>query len=397
MAMKIGNRKKVLVTCAFWLGWIAIFLGIFIFGWTPTWKALLVPSPWTPAFVDMRSVQGALKSVAQGLNPQVSNPGDPWNREMNYPAIWVRIADVCGFNHEKNYLIFLSVAVLCFLFCCYKIISETDSAWILFVAFSGSWLLAVERGNNDIIIFSLVYCAACLPVYLMISLLLIATALKIYPMFVFPALIREKVAAITFLICTTALMFLMRNELPAIRAGTPVFASLSYGSSSIALAVEQFLHFKISPIFISIILIASAVVVYLKPFEFLDLHVECTNERVKRLFCFGACIFVGTFLLASNFDYKLIFLLFCVPYVLLIQNRFARILILVCMLAATNQRLLYFFLKSFGPIGPVASVLAKCILFSFLLAMILNLLRAEIHRIRSCTAAPRVAETGQPA
>ena len=386
-AMKISNR--VFLKSAFLLAWIAILSGILIFGWTPTWKALLVPT-WSPAFADMRSVQGALKSARQGLNPQVDNPGDPWNRPLNYPAVWIWIAKLCGFDHEINYLIFVSIAVLCFIYCLYNLISETNSIWILLIAFSGASLFAVERGNNDIIIFSLVYLAAGAPGQLMVLLLLTATALKIFPILVFPALIAERVSALIFGICSTALMFFMRTELTAIRAGTPVYYGLSYGSACIAAAAEKFFHLKIPQILISTLLIASVFVVYLKPFRFLDLHAECTNERVKRLFCFGAYIFVGTFLLNSNWDYRLIFLLLCVPYVLLIQNQFARIFILVCMFAAANQMLLHFILRS---VGPMVSLLAKCILFSTLGAMILSLLKTEIESIR-LFGAP--AKTAQP-
>jgi hypothetical protein len=52
------------------------------------------------------------------------------------------------------------------------------------------------------------------------------------------------------------------------------------------------------------------------------------------------------------------------------------------MFAAANHRFLNSMLRSFGPIGPVASLLAKCILFSSLGAMILNLLRTEIDKMR---------------
>lgn len=379
--MKTNNRRNVILKSAFLLGWIAILLAILVFGWTPTWEALSIPTV-SPVFSDMRAVQGALKSTAHGLDPQIDNPGDPWHRPMNYPAIWIGIAQLCGLDREINYLVFVSIAVLCFIYCCYKILSETNSIWMLLIALSGASLLGVERGNNDLIIFSILYFAAGVPVQFMVPLLLTATALKIYPILVFPALIRQRASAIVFGLCSTALIFLMRNQLTAIRVGTPMSAGLSYGSVCISAAAEKFCHLRISQIFISAALIASALVVYLKPFRLLDLRAECTNQRVKRLFCFGAYIFIGTFLLSSNWDYRLIFLLLCVPYILLVKNQFARIVILACMFAAANHRFLNSMLRSFGPIGPVASLLAKCILFSSLGAMILNLLRTEIDKMR---------------
>ena len=41
-----------------------------------------------PVFADIRTITGVNATLSQGLDPLVSNPGDPWGRTMNYPRIW---------------------------------------------------------------------------------------------------------------------------------------------------------------------------------------------------------------------------------------------------------------------------------------------------------------------
>ncbi|MBY0379068.1 MAG: hypothetical protein K2P99_01565, partial [Burkholderiales bacterium] len=85
---------------------IAVTICIFVFGYTQTWDAVLVPtmafplkSNWYfgntinphifsyghPVFGDMRVIQGSIDSYNAGFNPHIFNPGDPWGRLMNYP------------------------------------------------------------------------------------------------------------------------------------------------------------------------------------------------------------------------------------------------------------------------------------------------------------------------
>jgi hypothetical protein len=61
-----------------------------------TWTLLQVPAMYPP-FADLRTVQGALTSIARGFDPQITNPGDPWSRPMNYPMVWIKIAKTFDF------------------------------------------------------------------------------------------------------------------------------------------------------------------------------------------------------------------------------------------------------------------------------------------------------------
>ena len=97
------NKRKLFLFSI--LIFFIIGISILSFGWTLTWTKLLVPT-MHPPFADLRTVQGSLASLAAGFDPQLINPGDPWDRPMNYPLIWMYVAKLLALDNELNYLIF---------------------------------------------------------------------------------------------------------------------------------------------------------------------------------------------------------------------------------------------------------------------------------------------------
>jgi hypothetical protein len=369
--------KKYWLTACFALGWLAIVTCIVVFGWTPTWKGLLIPT-MSPVFADMRTVQGALESIAQGLNPQLSNPGDPWGRPMNYPSIWLGLAQILDFQNEMNYLAFVLLSVLGFLYCCHQIMAKSASVWVLGIVFSGATLLAVERGNNDLVVFLLLYLSATRTSLFGAVPLVLATALKIYPVLAIPAFVKDKKTLLASLALGLGVLALMWQELVSIRSATPVAAGLSYGAASIAAAAAM-TPLKIPQSWVTVSIIICVFIAYGGRFKIFDMRSQCHDEHAERWFLMGACIYVGTFLLSSNWDYRLIFLILCVPYLNEIQNRESRYLMLGCVLVAVNQLALY---AALGLVGLAINILAKCTLFAFLSSMVLKLMEVEMQWLR---------------
>jgi hypothetical protein len=88
----------------------------------------------------------------------------------------------------------------------------------------------------------------------------------------------------------------------------------------------------------------------------------------------GAAIYVGTFMFAGNVDYRLIFLILCIPF---LQGRpfpYARTVIVV-MVAAMNATLL---VSWFAVPGLIAVELAKIVIFAILSAYLFALTRATL-------------------
>ncbi|MDA9891786.1 hypothetical protein N9D47_04120 [Planktomarina temperata] len=373
--MKNLDSKRSQIT--FITAWVVIFLSILIFGWSTTWGALGVPTMF-PEFADMRTVQGALHSLNEGFDPQINNPGDPWGRSMNYPSIWISIAEIFNFEVESNFKIFVSVMVLIFLSCCLLLLKQYPSLTLLALCFSGATLLAVERGNNDMIIFSLLYFSVTIGGGIYGLVLLFATLLKVFPILAFPAFGHSvKTIFLMFVVAVIAVLMLL-PELSSIKNSTPVSAGLSYGSASVAKAIQSKLNFNFPSHVISVVIIFTAFVAWKLDFLRKRLSFSELNKHAKQMFLIGAYVYVGTFFLSSNWDYRLIFLLLCVPYLMSLDDRYLRSLISVSLIIAFNQLALNFVL---GITGVGVNILSKLILVVFFTVIIMDDLRARVLNI----------------
>jgi len=86
-------------------------------------------------------------------------------------------------------------------------------------------------------------------------------------------------------------------------------------------------------------------------------------EARRRFFYAGAFVFLGTFVLGSNWDYRLTFLLFCVPLLATLQSAVFRRTLLVILLVSLNHSALGTW---FGLAGYAVNELAKGVLFALL-------------------------------
>lgn len=374
------NNKTGLIL-VFCIGSLLILSGILMFGWTDTWAALLVPTMYPP-FADLRTVQGSILSLSQGFDPQLINPGDPWKRAMNYPSIWISIANLFSLNKEPNYLIFVSTYVLIYLSSCFNILRKYPSLWMLIAIFSGSSLLAVERGNNDLMVFSLLYFASLTPALLSGAIILLASTLKIYPIFSIVSLHANKKMLLTIAALAGIYFLTQIPELHKIRSGTPVSASLSYGAPSIVEAINSQLKISISPWTLSLCMVLFAIT--LGASNRIKAYINCENSSGGefKLFMIGASIYLGTFIISSNWDYRLIFLIFCIPFIEKLINRRIKIPLLIAIVLASNQIILTTLLG--GIVGIFLCISAKCIIFLCLILLIQNniskLIYADLRR-----------------
>lgn len=372
--MKTDRFNRVIVV-AFVLIWVGIFSGIFAFGWLNTWKLLLVPA-LSPSFADLRTVQSSLESIAMGYDPQIINPADPWNRSMNYPSIWIEIANFFNFQIESNYLIFIGGMILLYLIVCFLFLRKYPSVWLLLVLFSGASLLAVERGNNDLVIFSIVYFSAITPALIGGVLILFGSILKIYPIFSVLSLYKNKLILILVVFITALFFIYEMDELHKIRTGTPISESLSYGAASIAKLINLKYKITINPWWVSLMLITPSFVLLKNKQWAEDVFNMACEEITVKFFLIGAAIYLGTFIFSSNWDYRLIFLAFCIPYINHIQVPRVKVLILMFILLAGNQMLLA---KVIGQVGELLCMVSKSLLF-ILLAWLAQLELIKTYR-----------------
>ncbi|MEY4457211.1 MAG: hypothetical protein RLY15_1475, partial [Bacteroidota bacterium] len=339
---------------------ILILFSILKFGWTQTWAVILGPTiTLKPYFADMRTVQGALLSIQQEFNPQLVNPGDPWGRPMNYPSVWVVISDFFALNFEKNYLIFIISSVTTYLSACLYLLRKYPSIWLLLAIFSGSSLLAIERGNNDLMVFILLFFSASKNLLLKSLLIIFAGVLKIYPFFSAITLSNNKKYFIAVTSLAGIYLVYVWPEIENIRRNTPISAIMSYGVPSISEAIKLKLNVNLNSWLVAIFMIAFAVLFGNSNKVKNNTTIKTRKENEFILFQIGASIFLSTFIVSSNWDYRLIFLILCIPFLISLPKSNTKFLILLSIIIASNQAILNNVIGTLG--GVIITLISKMI------------------------------------
>lgn len=297
-------------------------LGIYWFGWTDFWRALGVPT-MSPPFADMRTVQKGLISAAHGYDPQMENPFDPWHRLMNYPSVWLWAGHLIGLTNETTFLAVCITFAALYSAACLSLLWMYPS-WLLFAAtVSSASLLAIERGNNDLLVFFLLVVFARSRWLLSSVLFIVAASAKVFPLFVLHAVAAQNDRKKLLACALSALVVLvaLSPEFAAIRSGNTAGGIIAYGYKPLAgfltalgaerssLFSEDTIHWVVGGL-----LAALAWLLFRGSLAFYRAS-ELNTER-HYLFLLGASVYVYTFVFAANWDYRLIFLLLCIPYAL---------------------------------------------------------------------------------
>jgi hypothetical protein len=241
----------------------------------------------------------------------------------------------------------------------------SPSWWLVAAAFSSSILLLVERGNNDLAVFSLVCLAQAVPLAAGLGILFVAALLKLYPVLCWPAFIRTRNTLILAVVLGAAL-FLLQDELGAIHKAQPMRAYLSYGSPSFSYAFKVMGHVTVPGLLISAVLVVASLGALLPFAHHIRFVQDARFEARRRFFYAGAFVFLGTFVLGSNWDYRLTFLLFCVPLLATLESAAFRRTLLIVLLVSLNHSALGTW---FGLAGYAVNELAKGMLFVLLAAV----------------------------
>jgi hypothetical protein len=117
-----------------------------------------------PCCSDLRSILAAGESRAAGFDPLVENPADPWGRPMNYPGIW-EVLSACGLNGSHAVTLGIGLAAVFAVAVAVFPARRTNAVTctlLLATVLSPASLLAVERGNIDLVVFVLLALAILL-------------------------------------------------------------------------------------------------------------------------------------------------------------------------------------------------------------------------------------------
>ncbi|HEY5731987.1 MAG TPA: hypothetical protein VIS72_18210 [Anaerolineales bacterium] len=322
------NKGKSLLIAGIVLMWAILGILFDQYGYYETWELWNVPTH-PPLFRDWLLIPGSAESFRHGFEPSVENPYDPGQRIFNYPAFW-RLFFYTNISVDDTVWIVVLLLVLFFI----SVISLPQkltlpgAVLMLLVVFSPASLLLYERGNADLFVFficAMIVLSAGYSTNLTGVLLVFGGIVKMFPMLGVAVLLKESkqkfwrlaIASILFMVAYGALTFQSQD---AAWNTTMRGDGASYGSFVLITRLGSYLQ-DLLPIDLSsgqlemvfeslaaILILLAGVVATRRPKSLVSVH-----ERNLSAFRMGASIYVGTFLLGNNWDYRLAFLIFTIP------------------------------------------------------------------------------------
>lgn len=262
------------------------------------------------------------------------NSVDFWNRKFTgISIVWKEIAVFFKFYKPINFYIFIFVSFFIYIFSFLKIAfinnKRLDFLVIIFFFFSTSSFYLIERGNFDLILFSLVTLLCFLkkkkyqlPVIFLLSFL------KINLIYLFFILVRNFKTFVFYFLLATIILFINYKYIIAGYIEIGNSASIThYGLFTIIKSVLYFLYkinaFEVNKytnivgvsLLIFIFLIVSYFIIKeLKKIRKKNINLEFT--LIERLFLTGSFFYIFSFISFSAPDYKLVFLVLALPYLL---------------------------------------------------------------------------------
>ena len=331
MGFDLKNGKITLIVVGL-LIWGAIIWSFSVNGYLQTWALWQIPAE-TPQFLDFRLIPGSAETFRSGIDPAISNPNDPLGRLFNYPRIWYLLFNT-GISQDDTVWICTVLLVLFFLivFAFPEKLHVRDAILLLVIVFSPACILLYERGNVDLIFFILaglmILTLSRWPA-VAIGIFSLASFFKFFPFFGIAGLLQENKKRFYVLssIATTIFLLYLVFNFESMKASwllTWRDIYLSYGVYIIFDLLHVYLRYYLLQVFPeSQIQSVLGIVPHLTAFLLLagmfflatrqKASFQTSSERNLIAFRVGAAIYVGTFLLGNNWNYRLAFLIFVIP------------------------------------------------------------------------------------
>jgi hypothetical protein len=290
------------------------------------WMTLGVPGHHSP-FVDFRIVLFGCDLQQQGMDPLNSPPGAKYN--PNYPRIWYLLGRL-GLSENHTFPVGATL-VLCFYLALIIFLGRMNMLCSIFCAAivcSPPLGLAVERANNDLVIFIILSLAVLLgsrPPFrlVMYSLIFLAGMLKLYPIFAATTLLLERswrrflLFAAPLAVLFAAYCILTRDDLVSISRLTPRTWMNSFGCmTGFQFVSDRIGSGRLDAWVQPISLCAAFAVMGLALWHSRKLPTLSVHGVHGNAFLVGAGIYLSVFIIGNNWDYRLVFLLLTVPQLL---------------------------------------------------------------------------------
>jgi hypothetical protein len=284
-----------------------------------------------PYFGDLKVLLCGIDAVRSNQNPYTALCLLDGNPDFNYPYIWGFLASFPFITESNALYIGIALASLFFSFLYFFIGRINLSGAIIYSALllSPAVMLGVERGNSDLIIFLLLL----IPVFyyssqkLLAFVVLIAGMLKLFPIGAITAIFyrlkdNKKQSFVLFFSIGLAFLFyliLATDNILLVSQKTPrPYRDSCYGLGTLpSLLGDYFPSWRlyITAIYPLIILFG-----YFPFYRLVGKQlgtVKFSANKASLSFVIGSSIFIITCLIGYNFEYRLTFLLFTIPQILI--------------------------------------------------------------------------------
>jgi hypothetical protein len=334
-----GSVTAVAVLVVFWS---LFFLSVNANGLQPTWSSLRVHS-YPSLFGDMFAITQSWDLIRAGGDP-FHEPVPPWDVPLTYPRSWGWFTFM-GIGSSALQVFSAALALGFYATVCFVLARGT--AWLGFLVAMASLsppvLLCIERMNADIIIYLMAVVAVLLvcqkrllPMAVGFGLASVAGMLKLFPAVGIPGFMPDlRRRSIALCLCAlgafSAYLLFDLGDLLRVNTVALRMTNLSYGAGVTALALSEksaVIGINVSSevmtaVFRGAVAIAGLIGLWLgfrgisSP-SYLNVPLD---GRDAILFRVGAMIYVGTFFFIQSFNYRLIFLLLCLPMLLSVHSR----------------------------------------------------------------------------
>jgi hypothetical protein len=269
-------------------------------------------------------VTTAPDAVRAGYDPIAENPRDPLRRPMNHPRIWTLLQHLgLSERHTVPLGFGLAAAFLAAVLALSGRLTIGEGIFYSVLVCSPATLMAVERGNVDVLLFCLLAVATGIVRNPRTHLWGVPAGFHLRAPEALPGVrLRARATRATphrlVVLAGAAAAFgayllLTRHDVAAILSNSIQGIYLSYGRKVLLERLRDY-GIPLEPSFYSavVLVIAAAVAVLLA----LRTRGPAFTEGAMEKMLVGLGIYCGSFALLSNFNYRLIFLLFAVPQLL---------------------------------------------------------------------------------
>jgi len=314
----------------------AALAALWVFGFQPEYFGalrLLGIEPYRFPFLDIHGVLAAAECHWQGIDVYLSNPCDVENRIQTYSPLWlVLIPRSWGAAETTRAGVILVLVFISSLPVVLRPRSGGETLIFALAAFSPMTVFALERANNDLILFLLILCAAALYLaprpYRLCSyaVFLIAGLLKYYPLVLLALMARERWRAVLFpaILAAAALVLFalyyradlgyMLTNLPWAPYFTNAFSAknLPYGFAG-AMPDNPFISRSAVALVLLCALLANAAGRIRGNIRLLATTAIGWAEPEATWLVIGSLLLTACFFTGPNMDYRGIFFLFVLP------------------------------------------------------------------------------------